>query len=241
MDATHTDISDSPPGTGTPPAAGSEPARCDECGAAVEREQRYCVNCGAHRRTANDPAARYFGQASARNRAAAGTRVGRVRDSQRANGLVLALALAVIPVSVGIGVVVGRSSNNDDGKIVQALDHRNAAATADAPAATGSSSATQTSTAPATSTTTGKHKSTSSKHHKSASKSRTHKHSASTPSKGPSAAQKAGYGSSSSAKTKVGGGSSAAAAKQGAKIVQKEKNAKGTSYLNQLPQQVVVP
>lgn len=237
-----TDITDSP--SSPPSAAGGEPARCDECGAAVEREQRYCVNCGAHRRTANDPAARYFSQAGARNRSGAAARTGRVREPHRANGLVLALALAVIPVAVGVGVAVGRSSNNGDGKLVQALDHRNATAAAVPAAPAAGSSATQTSTGSAASTHTGTHAAKTTKHHPKAG-SQTHKtkhkSTSSQSTKGPSAAQKAGYGSSSSAKTKVGGGGSAAQAKQDAKIVAKEKTAKGTNYLKQLPQQVVVP
>ena len=39
------------------PSAQAPHAVCDECSAAVALEQRYCVNCGTHRRNVNDPAA----------------------------------------------------------------------------------------------------------------------------------------------------------------------------------------
>ena len=225
-----TDIPQSPPAG---PAAGPEPHRCDECGTAVDAEQRYCVNCGAHRRTANDPAARYFSQVTARSRAKAGAGA-RGRDPRRGGSpLVLGLALAVIPVAVGVGVAVGRSSNNDDGKLIQALNHRQAATTV---AAAPASTVTQTSASstPATSSHTGKHATAKSK--KAAKKS----HHRAAASSGQTAAQKAGI-STTPTKTKVGGSGSAAEQAQGKKIVSKLQHTSGTSYLNQLPQQVVVP
>src|SRR5450432_4097497 len=55
-----------------PPDPGSATAQpvlaCDECGAPVDADQRYCVVCGAHRRNVNDPATRYLSQASATSR-----------------------------------------------------------------------------------------------------------------------------------------------------------------------------
>jgi hypothetical protein len=226
-----TDIPQSPPAG---PVAAPEPPRCDECGAAVDAEQRYCVNCGAHRRTANDPAARYFSQVTARSRAKASA-VARGREPRRGGSpLVLGLALAVIPVAVGVGVAVGRSSNNDDGKIIQALNHRQAASTvAAAPAPTVTS--TSASSTPATSSHTGKHGTSKSKQ-KSAAKKAHH----TATSAGQTAAQKAGI-STTATKTKVGGSGSAAEQAQGKKIVSKLQHTSGTSYLNQLPQQVVVP
>jgi hypothetical protein len=93
---------------------------CDHCSAPVDNTQRYCVNCGAHRRHAPDPAARYLAQATARSRGgAAAARPGTVR--RRGVSLASAAVLAVIPVAAAIGVEVGRSSNNQDSKLIQAL------------------------------------------------------------------------------------------------------------------------
>ena len=228
-----TDIPHSPP---TAPAAGPEPQRCDECGTAVENDQRYCVNCGAHRRTANDPAARYFSQVTARSRAK--TVVARGAQPRRSSPLVLGLALAVIPVAVGVGVAVGRSSNNDDGKLIQALNHRQAAATTVAAAPSTTVTRSSASSAPATSSHTGKHAAGKGKAAKGTHAKKAH-HKAGA-SAGQTAAQKAGI-SAPATKTKVGGSGSAAQQAQGKKIVNKLKHTTGTGYLDQLPQQVVVP
>jgi hypothetical protein len=39
--------------------------QCEQCAAPLAADQRYCVNCGARRSEALDPAARYFSEASA--------------------------------------------------------------------------------------------------------------------------------------------------------------------------------
>ena len=102
---------------------------CDECGAPVDPDQRYCVVCGAHRRNVNDPAARYLSHASARSR-----RSGRAAPAQRAlrpggaRWLALALAIALIPAAAAVGVIAGRSSNNDDSKLIHALNQHQSAA-----------------------------------------------------------------------------------------------------------------
>ncbi len=38
---------------------------CGQCGAPVAADQRYCLNCGFHRRRAHDPVAQYLSEASA--------------------------------------------------------------------------------------------------------------------------------------------------------------------------------
>jgi hypothetical protein len=233
-----TDIHHGPP---APAPAAEAPIRCEDCGAAVEAEQRYCVNCGAHRRVANDPAARYFSQATARTRATVAVRSARP-EPRRGAGMVVGLALAVIPVAVGVGVVVGRSSNNNDDKLISALNHRAAATTvAAAPATTSAATQTSALSAGATSTHTGAHKAKHAKAatHKKTAKKSAHKKTAAA-SGGETAAQKAGI-TATATKTKVGGSGSASENAQGAKIVNKLKHTNGTSYLNQLPQQVVVP
>jgi hypothetical protein len=103
--------------------------QCDECGAPVDKDQRYCVTCGAHRRHVNDPAAPHLSQATARSRtgraAAAGNRT--PRSGGRSRGLGTALVLALIPVVAAVGVMVGRSSNNNDARLIQQLAKRQAA------------------------------------------------------------------------------------------------------------------
>jgi hypothetical protein len=107
--------------------------QCDECGAPVDKDQRYCVSCGAHRRHVNDPAARYLSQATARSRSSQATVPARklARGGAGSRSLALALAIAVIPVAAAVGVIAGRSSNND-ARLIQALDRRQAAAGATA-------------------------------------------------------------------------------------------------------------
>jgi hypothetical protein len=98
--------------------------QCEQCGAAVDRAQRYCVSCGTRRRHVRDPAARYLSSATSRSRASAATvvrRSGATRRDRRSPGLGLALALAVIPLAVGLGVLVGRASTGGDDKLIAAL------------------------------------------------------------------------------------------------------------------------
>jgi hypothetical protein len=132
------------------PAESATIQQCDECGAPVDKDQRYCVSCGAHRRHVNDPAARYLSQATARSRSSkvAATAGKAPRAGARSRGLALALAIAIIPVAAAAGVIAGRSSNGNDAKLIQALDRRQSAAaaatTATVPAATTSSASTPT-------------------------------------------------------------------------------------------------
>jgi hypothetical protein len=147
-----TDSSQSSVATAAPgaPAESATIQQCDECGAPVDKDQRYCVSCGAHRRHVNDPAARYLSQATARSRTSkvAATSRGAPRGGARSRGLALALAIAIIPVAAAAGVIAGRSSNNNDAKLIQALDRRQSAvaatSTATVPAAAGKSASTHT-------------------------------------------------------------------------------------------------
>jgi hypothetical protein len=103
---------------------------CDECGAPVDAAQRYCVACGAHRRHVDDPAARYLSRATARGRGAPPAGTAPRPSRSRTRGLGTALLLAVIPVAVAVGVMVGRSSNNQDSQLIQALARRQGAVVA---------------------------------------------------------------------------------------------------------------
>lgn len=114
-----------------PVAADPGHDECDQCGAPVDRLQRYCVGCGAHRHHVPDPAARYLAQASARSRGTAsgggrnarpGTRQARRRLSL--GPLTAALAAAVLAgggVAVGAAIDGGHGSN--DAQLLRTL-HR---------------------------------------------------------------------------------------------------------------------
>jgi len=84
--------------------------RCGQCGAQAAHDQRYCLNCGFHRRNARDPVARYLSEASAARsqvaaaQVAAAARRGRLpRLGARAVALLVALALLV-------GVLIGNAT-----------------------------------------------------------------------------------------------------------------------------------
>jgi hypothetical protein len=201
--------------------------QCDECGSPVEAIQRYCVVCGAHRRHVDDPAARYLGHASARARGArssGGVAVTR-RPAARGRSLGAAILLAVIPVAAAVGVAVGRSSNNDDAKLIQALSHRQAAVV------TTSSAAASPSTGAAATATAGKSASAGHKHRKGSGS--THK------------AAKANATTQYGTVTQIAGSKpTKAQEQQGAADTQKVQHSTGKSYVNQqnnLPGTVVVP
>jgi hypothetical protein len=92
--------------------------QCEQCGAALDKAQRYCVVCGTHRRHVRDPAARYLAAATSRGRAPA-----RAGASQRKRGTTVgtAVVVAVIPLAIGLGVLVGRASTGGDDKLIAAL------------------------------------------------------------------------------------------------------------------------
>lgn len=203
-------------------------AHCDECGSLVERTQRYCVQCGAHRTHVNDPAARYIGQAMIRARNTRAT-TGVRRAGRRTFGLGAALVVAAIPVAAAIGVEVGRSSNNGDQALITALSKHSAAVTG--AASTAAASGTSAGTAPATAAATAKTAKGTTKH--------SGKSSSST--KGGSKVTSTGNGSASqitSAKP------TAAQEAQGAAAAKKVQSSTGKGYVNtqnNLPSTVVVP
>ncbi len=111
----------SPPSNGAVAAADSYQP-CDDCGAALDDRQRYCIVCGARRKHADDPAARFLTAATRRRRASAAA-AGSSAASRRTNGVPLAVVagIAAIPIALGAGVLIGRSSAGGDGKLIAAL------------------------------------------------------------------------------------------------------------------------
>lgn len=97
---------------------------CGACGAPLDEQQRYCVECGTSRRHPGDPVARYFADAAARRRmppAAPGAAV--AGAGRHVENRWIAVALALIPVAAAIGVLVGHhgSGGGSDAQLLAAL------------------------------------------------------------------------------------------------------------------------
>jgi hypothetical protein len=107
---------------------------CEECGAPMDPQQRYCVNCAARRGNGANPASRYFATMSKRARRPLARPAAKPSPTSRAAAVAF---FALLPLAVGLGVVVGRggSGGGDDNEaLLQALRERpTATATAAAP------------------------------------------------------------------------------------------------------------
>jgi hypothetical protein len=105
---------------------------CEECGAPMDPQQRYCVDCAARRGNGANPASRYFAAMSKQSRRPL------VRPAAKPNTTSRAAAVgffALLPLAVALGVMVGRSGGSDDGSseaLLQALSERPAATAATA-------------------------------------------------------------------------------------------------------------
>ena len=88
---------------------GLEP--CEECGAPMDPQQRYCVECAARRGNGSNPASRYFAAMSKKSR-----RPLTKGQTRKAGGGSRAAAVgffALLPIAVALGVVVGRSGSGE--------------------------------------------------------------------------------------------------------------------------------
>jgi hypothetical protein len=86
---------------------GYEP--CEECGAPLDPQQRYCVECAARRGNGSNPSSRYFAAMSKKSR-----RPLTKSQAKAPGGGSRAAAVgffALLPIAVALGVVVGRSGN----------------------------------------------------------------------------------------------------------------------------------
>jgi hypothetical protein len=99
----------------------SEPIyeQCEQCGAPLDKAQRYCVMCGNHRRHIRDPAARHLARGATASRTVRGHSTATPR--RRTSSLLTAVIIAAIPLAIGLGVLVGRASTNGDDKLIAAL------------------------------------------------------------------------------------------------------------------------
>jgi hypothetical protein len=105
--------------TDTQLQVGHEP--CEECGAAMDPQQRYCVNCAARRRNGANPSSRYFAAMSAKARKPLiGPKTEKAPPSSRAAAVGF---FALLPIAVALGVIVGRgdSGGSDNEALLQAL------------------------------------------------------------------------------------------------------------------------
>jgi len=100
---------------------------CEECGAPLDPQQRYCVECAARRGNGANPSSRYFAAMSKKARRPLVQRAAKATTSSRAAAVGF---FALLPIAVAIGVVVGRSGdsgNSDNEALLQALNKQQAA------------------------------------------------------------------------------------------------------------------
>jgi ketosteroid isomerase-like protein len=100
---------------------GHEP--CEECGAPMDPQQRYCVNCAARRGNGANPASRYFAAMSKRARRPLVSPQAKQSPTSRAAAVGF---FALLPIAVALGVMVGRSGSGDGDSeaLLQALRER---------------------------------------------------------------------------------------------------------------------
>jgi hypothetical protein len=103
---------------------GYEP--CEECGAPLDPQQRYCVNCAARRGNCANPSSRYFAAMSKKARRPLTRPPSKTGPSSRAAAVGF---FALLPIAVALGVVVGRSDSGSENNeaLIQALRQQEAA------------------------------------------------------------------------------------------------------------------
>jgi hypothetical protein len=99
---------------------------CEECGAPMDPQQRYCVNCAARRGNGANPASRYFATMSKRSRRPLARPAAKQSPTSRAAAVAF---FALLPLAVGLGLIIGRSGSGNDSSdaLLQALRERPAA------------------------------------------------------------------------------------------------------------------
>jgi hypothetical protein len=99
---------------------------CEECGAPLDPQQRYCVNCAARRGNGANPSSRYFAAMSRKARRPLTGPPAKGGSGSRAAAVAF---FALLPVAVALGVVVGRgdAGGGDNEALLQALRQQEAA------------------------------------------------------------------------------------------------------------------
>jgi len=108
---------------------------CEECGAPMDPQQRYCVNCAARRGNGANPSSRYFAMMSKRSRRPLTEPATKQSQTSRAAAVGF---FALLPIAVALGVMVGNSGSGSDNSaaLLQALREHQATAGSVAPTAT---------------------------------------------------------------------------------------------------------
>jgi hypothetical protein len=109
---------------------------CEECGAPMDPQQRYCVNCAARRGNGANPASRYFATMSKRARRPLVGPPPKQAPTSRAAAVGF---FALLPIAVALGVMVGKSNSGEDNSdaLLQALREHQSTAVAAAPTTAG--------------------------------------------------------------------------------------------------------
>jgi hypothetical protein len=96
---------------------------CEECGAPLDPQQRYCVSCAARRGNGANPSSRYFAMMSKRAHRPPLRAPAKAGSGSRAAAVGF---FALLPIAVAIGVVVGRSGNDsgENEALLEALRNR---------------------------------------------------------------------------------------------------------------------
>jgi hypothetical protein len=108
---------------------------CEECGAPMDPQQRYCVNCAARRGNGANPSSRYFAAMSKRSRRPLVPPPAKQSPTSRAAAVGF---FALLPIAVAIGVAIGHNGSGDgeDEALLKALQERQATAASTAAAPT---------------------------------------------------------------------------------------------------------
>jgi hypothetical protein len=88
---------------------GYEP--CEECGAPLDPQQRYCVECATRRGNGSNPSSRYFAAMSKKSRRP--PTKGQAKPRGGGSRAAAVGFFALLPIAVALGVVVGRSGSGD--------------------------------------------------------------------------------------------------------------------------------
>lgn len=108
---------------------------CEECGAPLDPQQRYCVNCAARRGNGANPASRYFAAMSKKARRPLTRPPAKAGPGSRAAAVGF---FALLPIAVALGVVVGRSDSGggESEALLRALRNQEAAIASNSAGAT---------------------------------------------------------------------------------------------------------
>ena len=118
---------------------GYEP--CENCGAPLDSQQRYCVECATRRGNGANPSSRYFALMQKKARKPARRPASKAPGGSRAAAVGF---FSLLPIAVALGVVVGRSGSGegDNEALIKALKAQEAVTATATPATTGNATKT---------------------------------------------------------------------------------------------------